>query len=165
MKVSAGTYPLIVNIAGFGIAEKTTDSVADIAIAPTIASLSESTGGDTGGTQLTIKGSSFTGDSAVTMTVKFGSDSATIVERNINYLVIRTPLVTISSGTTLAVKATVALNGQTVDSSSDFTFDKSRTTTIASVAPVSASPVLKGTITITGTNYGTTLADVSVFVT
>lgn len=70
-----------------------------------------------------------------------------------------------NNGVTEDRKAKVTCGGNEKDSDDNVTFDTNKRLTVSGISPTTASPVLKGLVTITGTNFGTNKADVSVYIT
>ena len=111
--------------------------------APTVSSVSPSSGSTTGGTAVTITGTNF----AAGATVTFGSAAATnVVVVNSTTITATTP-----SGSAGGATVTVTVNGQSGSLATGFTYTVGPT--ISSVSP-SSGPLAGGTaVTITGANF------------
>ncbi|MBO9534844.1 MAG: IPT/TIG domain-containing protein, partial [Solirubrobacteraceae bacterium] len=114
--------------------------------APTVTSLSPSTGPTAGGTSVTITGTNFTGASAVT----FGGTNAT------SYTVVNSTTITATAPARAAgvadVRVSTTTGGQSANTSAD-DYTYVAPPTVTNLSP-NAGPVAGGTsVTITGTNF------------
>ncbi|WP_276372187.1 IPT/TIG domain-containing protein [Chryseolinea sp. H1M3-3] len=129
-----------------GVSGKVITSATDFTILETtVATFSPASG--TVGTTVTISGTNFSTTPAENI-VKFNGAEATVTNATSTALVVTVPE-TATSG-----KITVTLGGKTATSSTDFPV---LATTITTFTP--ASGTHGATVTITGTNFSTTLAD------
>ncbi len=143
---SAGAVDVTVAASGGTSATTSADQYTYVA-APTVTSVSPSMGPSTGGTQVTITGTNFTG----TQAVEFGTVAAISFTVNSATSITATPRAE-STGT---VDVTVLTPGGTSATSSadHFTFVTPSPPTVVSVSP-SSGPTSGGTsVTITGTNF------------
>ena len=114
-------------------------------VAPSVSSVSPSSGTTAGGTAVTITGTNFATGAAV----KFGSTAAT------NVVVVNSTTITATTpaGSAGAVTVTVTVNGQSGSLANGFTYVVPPTVT--SVSPNSGSMAGGTAVTITGTNFVT----------
>jgi hypothetical protein len=111
--------------------------------APTVTSVSPSSGTTAGGTAVTITGTNF----ATGATVTFGGTAATgVTVVNSTTITATTP-----AGSAGAVTVTVTVNGQTGSLTSGFTYIAPPT--VSSVSPSSGTTAGGTAVTITGTNF------------
>ncbi|KAK3582317.1 hypothetical protein CHS0354_023858 [Potamilus streckersoni] len=136
-------------------ATSATDFTVDIPVpAPTIASFNPTSGAV--GTTVTITGTNFS-TTASNNAVKFNNVVATVTNSTAT-----TITTTVPTGATTG-KISVTVGGQTATSATDFTVDIPVTApTIASFTPTSGGR--GSTVTITGTNFSTVLADNKVWI-
>ena len=122
--------------------------------APTVSSLSSSTGPTAGGTSMTITGSGFTGATDV----DFGSTQVT------NFVINSDSQITVTSpeGTAGTVDVTVQATGgiSATSPADEFTYGPGAVPTVNSISPA-AGPLAGGTtVTITGTNFAGSTAPI-----
>lgn len=148
----AGAYKPIVEIKGVGFARPTA-GVSDIPVGLTLSSLSNSTAPPSGGTIVGISGSGFPFSSAETVAVNICGKQAflkTVTNSQIGFVV--PPCASASTTVTVTYKGTTS-------NSLPFTYDSNIVAPIiTSVSPNSASPVLKTTMTVVGSGFGTDIS-------
>ena len=138
---TAGSKDVVVNTPG-GSATKI-DAYTFIISAPTITSVSPSSGPTAGGTSITITGTNLNGATSVLV----GDSIATITSKQASQIVALTP-----AGTVGLKNVVLNTSNGTVTKLNAFNYEASSAPTIASVSP-SSGPAAGGTaITITGTN-------------
>lgn len=131
-------------------------SAAAISFDVAITSISPIMSGSKGGMDITITGSGF-GPSAE---VKINDTICTIKKVTNQTLICKVPPNSTDSDDTTT---SLTINTKTVTKDSDsFTYDASLTPVITSLSPKSASPVLKSTLTINGTAFGTDISKLKV---
>ncbi|WP_161490891.1 MULTISPECIES: IPT/TIG domain-containing protein [unclassified Ensifer] len=129
-------------------------TVSCSAPAPTITSVSPTSGTTVGGTSVVIAGTNFS-TTTTSNVVKFGTANATVTAANATQLTVTTP-----AGSAGAVDVSVTVNSQTATLSNAYTYVVPAPT-ITSVSPASGSIAGGTSITITGTNL-TGATDVTV---
>ncbi|ADQ80263.1 cell surface receptor IPT/TIG domain protein [Paludibacter propionicigenes WB4] len=128
----------------FGEIEDYTIVVAAPVSAPTITSISPTSGTTTGGTSVTITGTNFTSGS----TVKFGTTSSSSVTFNS-----ATSLTATSPSGSGTVDVTVTTPGGTSTTSTNDQFTYVAAPTISSISPTSGTTTGGTSVTIAGTNF------------
>jgi len=126
----------------------------ETAAAPTISSVTPSSGPTTGGTSVTIKGTNF----ASSVTVTFGGTNATNVVRvNATTITARTPARASAGSVAVIVRNP---DGQQATLAGGFTYTSAPAPTIASINPNSGPRTGGTSVTIVGTNFsaGATVA-------
>ena len=112
--------------------------------APTVASISASSGAAAGGTQVTITGTNLAGATAV----RFGTASASIVSDTSTQIVVESP-----AGTGTAYVTVTTASGVSTSSSADkFTYVAAPAPTVSSISPSSGTTAGGTQVTITGKN-------------
>ncbi|GAT62568.1 beta strand repeat-containing protein [Paludibacter jiangxiensis] len=141
---SAGTVDITVTTIGGTSATSSSDQFTYVA-APTVTSLSPTSGPTTGGTSVSITGTNFTGATAV----KFGSTNATGFTVNSSTSITATS----PAGSAGAADITVTTTGGTSATGSSDQFTYVAAPTVTSLSPTSG-PTTGGTsVSITGTNF------------
>lgn len=149
-KLRAGSYKPVVEIKNVGFARPGA-SVSDITVGLVLSSLSNNTAPLSGGTIVGISGSGFPFD-ATGVTVNICGTTAfvnSVTNSQVGIMVPPCPAASASTG------ISVTYNGITSNTLA-FTYDPTIVTpSISGVSPTSASPVLKNTMTVTGSGFGT----------
>jgi len=114
--------------------------------APTVTSISPTSGVQAGGTSVTITGTNFTS----TSTVKFGANSATVTVNSATQITASSPA---ASASTVDVTVTNATGTSATSSADIYTYTTLPAPTVTSINP-SSGPAAGGTsVTITGANF------------
>ncbi|MHC1703733.1 MAG: FISUMP domain-containing protein [Tenuifilaceae bacterium] len=142
--IAAGSYTLSVTTTAGTVNSSTQFTVTSTT--PTITSFTPSSG--LAGSSVTITGTNF-GATQGTSTVKFGATTATATSWSATQIVATVPSITAGNYT-----LSVTTSAGTVNSSIQFTVTTATTPTITSFTP--SSGLAGSSVTITGTNFGTT---------
>ncbi|CAG2205079.1 unnamed protein product [Mytilus edulis] len=142
---SYGTYLVDVYVDGKG---KATHDAGNVTFQNTMAisGINPTTGTLGGGIPITITGNGFSSSAVVTV----GGNDCEILSSTTTQIVCNLPAATAGS-----VDVVVTLDGHTQTSPTQFTYDSSSTPTITSVSPTSIGAAGGATLTIDGTNFGT----------
>lgn len=157
-KLRAGDHYPVVRIEPIGYAEIDA-GVNPINVPLTIASVTNSTGGNNGGIVVTVTGTGYP-DNSKDINFTLCSQLCTINSISNTYAEIVTPPCD-TDGTTKIYATYNSLNAD-----ADYTYGIASTyTQIQSISPISWSPVMKGVMNITGTGFGNNKDDLKIFLT
>lgn len=154
-KVRAGNHDVEVFVAGSGVVGIDA-GVAKLFYDLTLSSLSSSSGGINGGYPIIISGAGFPSDVSQAAVTLCGKNALVTSTNNI------ATTITVPSCTAGSQDITYTYNG--ISKTISFSYNTPTITqTITSITPQSFSPVQKGVMTITGSGFGTVLADITVY--
>jgi len=156
-KIRAGSYVPTVDISGVGLAQPA-PSFTNVSITLTASSVAGAASGLSGGVPITINGNGFPFSTAETPFSVTVCNKAAVVKTvsNSQIGIILPPCATTAATISIAFKGQTATLSYTYD-------DTIITPTVSSITPTSYSPVLKGSMNITGTNFGTVKGDLNVY--
>lgn len=155
--VEAGTHVPTVHIPTRGYADNS-NTLNEVSYLLDVVSLSAATGDILGGKTVTMTGKGFPFTSAKTFSLKVCDVEAQIVSVANTEIKFITPPCT--AQTTSAV---LLFNTQTDNEAFEYVDGGLTALTLTAITPESHSPVLKGFMTITGTNFGTNVNDLTVW--
>lgn len=161
-KLRAGSFKPVVEVQGLGFTRASAGvSSSPIPVGLVISSISNNTAPLSGGTLVGISGSGFPFDATASgLSVNICGTTANIKSVTNSQIGITVPKCPVGSAST---SITVTYNSLTSNSVA-FTYDPSIVTpTITGISPNSASPVLKTTMTVTGTGFGTDINQLAAY--
>ena len=158
-QLEAGSYKPLVHISNIGYALYSSNLQAYF-VPLQINSLSSNQGSSQGGHIIQINGNGFPYVSArqSLLTVLIGETSAQIIQSTNLAILVKTPPIQTNGGS----KIEVSLNSITAQSNA-YTYNDSSIPIISSIAPASASPALKTIIFVQGSNFGTDMTKIRLF--
>jgi hypothetical protein len=151
----AGQYLPVVEVTGVGFTKTTLTNISTPLV---LTSVSPANAAQTGGLLLTITGNGFANSLSENIVVSMCNVTAKLQSvNNVQFGILSVPCVNTSTNITLTY------NGMT--NTINYTYTSATFQQISSITPISASPVLKGYLNITGNGFGTNISNLQVFLT
>ena len=165
LEIEVGNHTPMVHEQGKGFL-RVNASVNTIDETLAISNVNPSQGSTGGGTEITISGTGFAINNQYgsSSQVEIDGEECKIISSNNIEIVCMTPPEPSGGSGEIKVKVFPS-SDQSVfveTTSNSFSYSASKTPTVVSMSPSSASPVIKQDLTITGTNFGTSASDLTV---